>query len=581
LRIRYKASLGAGVSTNKRRVLGAAIAIVGAFLFVSALVEATAQSVATTVKIEVHADRSQGAWRNIWNFWGYDEPNFTYAANGKKLLREFAQMSQEPVYIRVHNLFTTGDGSAALKWGSTNVYTEDAAGKPVYDWKIVDRIFDTFRETGVKPLVQLGFMPEAMSTHPDPYRHTFPKGNIFTGWTYPPKDYAKWGELVFRFAQHLRERYGDDEVKSWLWEVWNEPDIDYWHGTPEEYFKLYDFSVDAVLRAVPQAHIGGPDSTGPGSPKAIAFLHDFLEHCARGKNSANGKTGTRLDFVSFHPKGSPKWLGDHVQMGISKQLAAVDQGFSIVASFPEWKSTPVILGESDPEGCAACSAQDNPQNGYRNGPLYASYTAEVFSRIQALAAQRRVQMRAAVNWSFEFEDQPPFAGFREMATNGIDKPVLNTFRMMGLLGGERIEVQSSAALSTDDVLKSGVRSQADISAVATRKPNEIGVLAWNYHDDDAAAPPAPVDLKVDGLPTTAKRVLVEHFRIDATRSNAFEVWKAMGSPAQPSAEQFRTLEAAGQLQLLASPEWVTAANGALTLKFDLPRQAVSLVRVTW
>jgi xylan 1,4-beta-xylosidase len=117
--------------------------------------------------------------------------------------------------------------------------------------------------------------------------------------------------------------------------------------------------------------------------------------------------------------------------------------------------------------------------------------------------------------------------------------------------------------------------------VATRKPNEIGVLAWNYHDDDAAAPPAPVDLKVDGLPTTAKRVLVEHFRIDATRSNAFEVWKAMGSPAQPSAEQFRTLEAAGQLQLLASPEWVTAANGALTLKFDLPRQAVSLVRVTW
>jgi hypothetical protein len=95
--------LGAGVSTNKRRVLGAAIAIVGAFLFVSALVEATAQSVATTVKIEVHADRSQGAWRNIWNFWGYDEPNFTYAANGKKLLREFAQMSQEPVYIRVHN----------------------------------------------------------------------------------------------------------------------------------------------------------------------------------------------------------------------------------------------------------------------------------------------------------------------------------------------------------------------------------------------------------------------------------------------------------------------------------------------
>jgi xylan 1,4-beta-xylosidase len=565
-----------------RVVAGLALGVATTCFVVAAFLRPEGQSSdASAVKIEVHADRSQGAWQNIWNFWGYDEPNYTYAANGKKLLREFAELSPEPVYIRVHNLFTSGDGTGSLKWGSTNVYTEDASGKAVYDWTIVDRIFDTFRETGVKPLVQLGFMPEALSTQPQPYRHTFPKGNIFTGWTYPPKDYAKWAELVFRFAQHLRERYGDDEVKSWLWEVWNEPDIDYWHGTAEEYFKLYDFSVDAVLRAVPQARIGGPDSTGPGSPKAIAFLQSFLEHCAHGKNFANGKTGTRLDFVSFHPKGSPKWLGDHVQMGISKQLAAVDQGFSIVASFPEWKATPVILGESDPEGCAACSAQENPQNGYRNGPLYASYTAEVLSRIQALAAQRGVQIRAAVNWSFEFEDQPPFAGFREMATNGIDKPVLNVFRMMGLLGGERVDVESSAALSTDEVLKAGVRGQADVSAVATRKSNEVDVLAWNYHDDDLAAASAPVELKLDGVPPAAKRVLVEHFRIDANHSNAFEVWKAMGSPAQPSEGQFRMLEAAGQLEMLSSPEWVTPMNGALTLKFDLPRQAVSLVRVTW
>ena len=374
--------------------LGVLFAIVAVCFVATVFLRAQDQPTGATVKIEVNAARPEGRWQTIWNFWGYDEPNYTYAANGKKLLREFAQLSPEPVYIRVHNLFTTGDGGASLKWGSTNVYTEDAAGKPVYDWTIVDRIFDTFHETGVKPLVQLGFMPEALSTHPQPYRHTFPEGNIFTGWTYPPKDYSKWSELVFRCAQHLRERYGDDEVKSWLWEVWNEPDIDYWHGTPEEYFKLYDFSVDAVLRAVPEAHIGGPDSTGPNSPKAVAFLHDFLEHCAHGKNFATGKTGTRVDFVSFHPKGSPKWLGDHVQMGISQQLAAVDQGFTIVGSFPERKTTPIILGESDPEGCAACSAQKNPQNGYRNGPLYASYTAEVLAKIQQLAAQRGVSIRA-------------------------------------------------------------------------------------------------------------------------------------------------------------------------------------------
>ena len=177
--------------TKTRSVVGIGLGIAAVGLCASVFLRAAEQAPAPTVKIEVRADQREGAWQSIWNFWGYDEPNYTYAANGKKLLREFAQLSPDPVYIRVHNLFTTGDGGASLKWGSTNVYTEDASGKPVYDFTIVDRIFDTFRETGVKPLVQLGFMPEALSTHPDPYRHTFPKGNIFTGWTYPPNDYAK------------------------------------------------------------------------------------------------------------------------------------------------------------------------------------------------------------------------------------------------------------------------------------------------------------------------------------------------------------------------------------------------------
>ena len=228
----------------------------------------------------------------VWNYFGYDEPNYTYAPNGQKLLRELNALSPQPVYVRVHNLFTSGDGSASLKWGSTNVYSEDAAGNPIYSWEIVDRIFDTFKESGIKPLVELGFMPQALSTHPDPYRHTFPQGpvdSIYTGWAYPPKDYRKWSELVFQFAQHLRKRYGEAELKDWLWEVWNEPDISYWKGTPEEYFKLYDYSVDAVLRALPAARIGGPDSTGPASPHAAEFLKLFLEHCAHQTELCDGQ----------------------------------------------------------------------------------------------------------------------------------------------------------------------------------------------------------------------------------------------------------------------------------------------------
>jgi xylan 1,4-beta-xylosidase len=533
------------------------------------------------VSIRVRADQSDGSMAPNWNYWGYDEPNYTYAANGKKLLGEFAALSPAPVYIRVHNLFTTGDGSASLKWGSTNVYTEDAAGNPIYNWKILDQIFDTFRDTGVKPLVELGFMPEALSTHPQPYRHTFPNGSIFTGWAYPPTDYKKWSELVFQFVHHLRDRYGEPEVKTWMWEVWNEPDIDYWKGTPEEFFQLYDFSAEAVRRALPGARVGGPDTTGPGSPKAIAFLRSFLEHCAHQQNYATRKIGAPVDFISFHPKGSPKWQGDHVQMGISQQLKAVDQGFKIVASFPEWAQTPIVLGESDPEGCAACSAKDNPQNSYRNGALYASYTAESLYRIDALAKIEHVHFLGAVNWSFEFEDQPYFAGFREMASNGLDKPVLNTFRMLGLLGNQRVQVSSSAALPTSSVVADGVRGKPDVNAVATRKDREIDVFMWKYHDDDLPSPDSPVELAVDGLPASASIALTEHFRIDATHSNAFEAWKRMGSPQPPSDTQYQQLQDAGQLQLLTSPSWKLVERGTVRLQFALPTQGLSLVRIAW
>ncbi len=552
-----------------------------ATLFLSSL--ALAQE--KTVTIHVDASRTEASFPPVWNFFGYDEPNYTYAPSGKKLLKEISALNPTPAYIRTHNLLTTGNGEGSLKWGSTNAYTEDAVGNPVYDWKIVDRIFDTYHDLGLKPLVEIGFMPEALSTHPEPYRHNFPNGSIYTGWAYPPKDYSKWAELVFQFARHLRERYGDAEVKTWLWEVWNEPDIDYWKGTPEEYFKLYDYSVDSVLRALPGATIGGPDSTGPWRPKAAEFLTQFLQHCESGRNFATGKTGAPLDFISFHPKGSPTWQGDHVQMGLAAELKAIDAGFKIVASFPKWRNTPVILGEWDPEGCAACSAEKNPQNGYRNGPLYAAYTAEALDRTLELAEQDHIHLRGALTWAFEFEDQPYFAGFRELATNGIDKPVLNAFRMFGLIGSERLAVTSSSALDIAEVLRDGVRSQPDINVIASRKNNKIDVLLWNYHDDDVSAPPASIDLTITGLPIHASsgndRALLEHFRIDSTHSNAFSAWKSLGSPQQPTPDQYRELESSGQLQLLTSPEWIHLDHGNAALHFELPRQGVSLLRFTW
>jgi len=168
------------------------------------------------------------------------------------------------------------------------------------------------------------------------------------------------------------EKYGKAEVEKWYWEVWNEPNISYWRGLHADYHKLYDYAIEGVRRALPAARVGGPETAGgPGG----RFLREFLEHCAHGTNYATGKPGAPLDFISFHAKGSPIFTNGHVRMGMANQLRNINDAFAVVASFPEYKTTPLIIGESDPEGCAACT---DPQDAYRNGTMYSSYTAASF-----------------------------------------------------------------------------------------------------------------------------------------------------------------------------------------------------------
>ncbi len=530
------------------------------------------------VTVTVDAAKSAGPNKPFWAYFGYDEPNYTTAGNGRKLIRELSDLSPVPVSIRVHNLLTTGDGKPSLKWGSTNAYTEDSSGKPVYDWTIVDGILDTFVNSGAKPFVEVGFMPKALSTHPDPYRHNFPEEkNVFTGWSYPPNDYAKWDELIYRWAQHCGEKYGKQTAERWEWEVWNEPNIGYWHGTPEEYDKLYDHTVAAIRRALPGAKVGGPATTGPGDAKAAAFLRQFLEHCLSGKNDATGKTGVPLDFITFHAKGSPKINAGEVRMGMAKHMKDISNGFEIVRSFSKYKDLPIVLSESDPEGCAACSL---PQNAYRNGTLYAVYMAASLNGAKELAEKTGANLEGFLTWAFEFENQPYFAGLRSLATNGVDQPVLNVFRMMGMMRGGYIAAKSDRAVPIEALVNKEVASP-ETDAIATRTDHDVSVMLWNYEDWDKTDSSATVHLNITGLPKAANRLLLRHFRIDGEHSNSYAAWKAMGSPQSPSAAQISKLEAAGQLQLLESPRYIDAKAGGAELKFALPVQGVSLVQLSW
>jgi xylan 1,4-beta-xylosidase len=544
------------------------------------LLAAAALPAQESVTITVHASKAVGEFAPIWAWVGHDEPNYTYSEEGRDLLEKLSSLSPTRVHDRTHNLLTSGDGTPALKWGATNAFTRAASGRPVYDWTLIDRIFDTYKATGVTPLVEIGFMPEALSTRPEPYQHHWPK-DFSTGWAYPPKSYEEWSELIEHWVRHMVERYGTSEAAKWEWEVWNEPDIVYWRGTGDEYFKLYDHTVAAVRRALPTARVGGPATTGPANPKAAAFLHDFLEHCASGQNYVTGKKGAPLDFISFHAKGKTALVDGHVELNIGNNLRDIDRGFATIEQFPSLRQLPVILSESDPEGCAACDATSHPENGYRLSSQYASYEAELLAGTMTLAQHHHVRVEGYVSWAFTFPNQPIFAGLRAFTTHDIDLPVLNAFRMFGRMRGEQVTAESTGALALGGILQTSVRAKPDVNVIAARDGKGVRVLVWNYHDDASESAPAEIRLSINGLPPDASRLFLRHWRVDQHHSNAYAAWQTMGSPQEPSAAQIEQLKSAGQLQLVESPLWVTVKNGSTEIEFVEPSQGVSLLDLGW
>jgi xylan 1,4-beta-xylosidase len=547
-----------------------------------------AQLAEPVVQIQVDLSARTGPFTPIYSWFGYDEANYTTMPHGRQLLKELHDLSPVPVYIRVHHLLTSGNGQAELKFSSTNIYSEDQSGHPVYDFTIVDSIFDAWHATGVRPMVELGFMPRDLAAtlrnRNEPYQVHFPASTISGASNNPPKDYARWQELCRVLTEHLVQRYGRDEVLRWYFEVWNEPNIDYWHSTPEDYFRLYDYAVTGVRAALPGARVGGPATTGPKGEKANVFLRNFLEHVRSGPNASTGGV-VPLDFISFHAKGSPSFEGGRVTMGLNHELTDVDRGFGLIASFPKFRNLPIILSEADPEGCAACSSRMNPANNYRNGTLYPAYTAAALKALFELQDRHAVNLISMLSWSFEFEDKDYFEGFRSLATNGIDKPILNLFRMLGLMSGDRVRVTSTGQVPLDTLLATGVRGApgqiSDVDALATRDTHSAAVLLWNYDDVGIAQPSKSTVISVQGLPAGVHRVLLQHFRIDETHGNAYTEWQAMGSPQHPDAEQYARLQATGQLQPLASPEWLEVHEGRVEIPTSLPHESVSLLRLVW
>ena len=566
---------------SRRKFLAGSAALLGAGLAVR---NAGAVSLGEETHIRVDAAAQGAPLSYAWAFFGHDEMLWADTPNGRKLLGDLSALSPVAPYLRAHHLFTSGDPAhSGLKFTPTNAYTERPDGTPVYDWTHVDRVFDQYRAHGVRPYVELGFMPQALSVKTEPYRMQWPDQDVAdVGFSHPPKDYRKWAALVDAFARHAAERYGRQEVESWLWEAWNEPDIGFWQGNLEEFLRLYDYSADAVKGVLPAARFGGPHTTSPqlgqDAPKGATYLRGFLEHALRGKNFATGRTGSPLDFVAVHTKGQPTLVDGRVQMNMQRQIGRTDRAFAIIREFPEAAGLPVYLGESDPDGTAAFSIAMKPEGAYRQGSLYPAYMISAYHKLNQLARHYDLRLEGVLSWAFQFEPGPAFAGFRELATHGVGKAILNGFRMLGLMTGRELTIAGSG-VPLREVLDESVRGRPDIDAMASRDDDTVSVLLWNYHDDDVSAEPTEVLLEVDHLP--ARQVLVHHYRIDERHSNPYPAWVEAGRPETLSDALRDRLNEAGRLSLYESPYRLSTDRGAARIGVQLPRYGVSLYRLSW
>jgi xylan 1,4-beta-xylosidase len=542
------------------------LAVVGSFVPV-----ALAQTPAT-VNISVDATAAGTPLEAIWAFHGFDEVNYTTTTEGQALLQTLGMIPPIPPHIRSHFLLNTGTGVPSFKWGSTNVYTVDASGNPIYDWTLMDGIMDTVTGAGALPFAEIGFMPEALSTNPTPYQNS----GIYTldgGCFYPPTDYTKWADLISQWASHSNTRYSS-VGSTWQWELWNEPDIGYWKGTSEEYDELFDYTESALHQVIPTAPLGGPATSSAGS-----FLTQFLQHCSTGTDAVTGAKGVRLDMITFHAKGGVSMVGGNVEMDLGHQLQLHQDGFNIVAGFSQYKQTPIVVSEADPDGCAACPVSQTPADAYRLSPAYGAYEVAMMKHTLELEAQVGVNVRGLLTWAFLFQNQPYFAGYRVLSTNGIHMPVLGAFKLLGGLNGETIPVTSTGALTLAQVLAGSARQQADVNAMATRNGLEVDVLAWNYADDIVTVASTPVALSVQVPTGFGPSASVSHLRVDDTHGDAYTVWVSQGSPAAPSAAQLAALQQAMDPVELQPAQTVDVTGATVALSFDLPRFGMSLVTI--
>jgi xylan 1,4-beta-xylosidase len=475
----------------------------------------SSQEAANTEEILVHAQAPLRPFPHYWEqMFGSGRAILSLRASYRRDLRTM-KAATDIRYVRFHAIFDDEVG----------VYSENAQGQPVYNWSYVDQIYDGLLENGVRPFVEMSFMPRALAASDKPHAFWYrPLPN-------PPKDYAKWGELVYQFAKHLVDRYGVDEVSQWYFEVWNEPNIDFWTGQPKQatYFELYDHAATAIKRANERLRVGGPATA------QAAWIPDMIEHAVQNH--------VPLDFVSTHVYGND----------LSKDVFGTDENIDRA----------VMVGRAAKQVQSQVRSSARPDLPIIWSEYNASYKNEVDvtdSPFMGPWLANNIRLCDGLTtmmsyWTFSdvFEEQgvvktPFYGGYGLIAEGGIPKAAFNAFAMLHRLGDQRQQTDLADAL------------------VTKRSDGTFVIAVWNYSAPGTQGTARNVHVAIDGLTRTPQY----HVEIlDRDHGSALAAWQAMSSPASPTREQYERLQ-----RVAAVTQKLDGAS-----KFLLPSQGLALVEV--
>ena len=510
----------------------------------------------TIASVSIDAAGPSAPLERIWMSFGYDELNWTATPRGRANMGTLHSVFGGPAVVRAHNLLTSGNARGLPHWSSGNVYHEDASGNPMYDWGELDKTFDVWIENGMVPLVELGFCPIQLSRASP--REFNPMPSLYGayeswGWASPPRDENKWAHLVEAVVRHCVERYGRDEVSTWYWELWNEPDIAYWQGTVEEYCRFYDHTVGAVRKVLPGAAVGGPATTGGGT----AFLEAFLRHCTEGINAVTGEHGTAIDFVSFHTKGAPEFRRTYGPIGRDGALAArkespstqkmleeINTSLGVIRAYSSYRDIPVFVDECDPGVPAHMGVFDNENYGFRNNEYYAVFQLQLMAALLEDRSDAARGISLATAWAWYMENDRYFEGTRSFFTaSDIALPVTNSYRMLARLGTHKLAAE--VGQPTDQDTRVG-------ALASSTRDGGVSVIVWNHDDDQqCSGSEAQVDITIANIGMAGSAVRIREYLIDRDHSNSHTAWLALGAPQNPSPDEIVTMRTRGALEVVA------------------------------